>query len=87
MHVNKNIVDYDDDDPDKVYRENRMHFWNALKKCRNDITDVFEYEFDTFNHYLKETYGLKLVLTNDKISDKYEILDEKKFLIFKLKYM
>lgn len=87
MIVNKNIVDWDDDDPDKNYRENRMRFWNALKKCRNDMVDVFEFNMNTFNYYLKEQYGLQVIMSGDKITDKYEIVDEKKFLIFKLKYM
>ena len=81
------IQDYDDDDPLIKQRRNRWNYWEALKKVRKEYM-VQNSEFDAydFEDYLTGQYGLKMNIVNGNITDGYEIVDEKKYLIFLLKF-
>ena len=85
------IQDYDDDDPEIERRKNRWNYWEALKKVRREyMSDIaaLQGQFDAydFEDYLVANYGLKMNIVNGNITDGYEIVDEKKYLIFLLKY-
>ena len=81
------IQDYDDDDPEIEKRKNRWDYWQALKKVRKEYMNQNR-EFDAydFEDYLIGQYGIKMNLVNGNITDGYEIVDEKKYLIFLLKF-
>lgn len=81
------IQDYDDDDPLIKQRRNRWNYWEALKKVRKEYM-LQNKEFDAydFEDYLTGQYGLKMNIVNGNITDGYEIVDEKKYLIFLLKF-
>jgi hypothetical protein len=81
------IQDYDDDDPEIDKRRNRWNYWEALKKVRKEYMEQNK-EFDAydFEDYLIGQYGLKMNIVNGNITDGYEIVDEKKYLIFLLKF-
>jgi hypothetical protein len=81
------IQDYDDDDPEIERRKNRWNYWEALKKIRKEYMNQNK-EFDAydFEDYLVGQYGLKMNIVNGNITDGYEIVDEKKYLIFLLKF-
>jgi hypothetical protein len=81
------IQDYDDDDPLIKQRKNRWNYWEALKKVRKEYMEQNK-EFDAydFEDYLIGQYGLKMNIVNGNITDGYEIVDEKKYLIFLLKF-
>ena len=81
------IQDYDDDDPNIEQRKNRWNYWEALKKVRKEYIEQNK-EFDAYNFedYLTGQYGLKMNIVNGNITDGYEIVDEKKYLIFLLKF-
>ena len=81
------IQDYDDDDPEIDKRRNRWNYWEALKKVRKEYM-LQNKEFDAydFEDYLTGQYGLKMNIVNGNITDGYEIVDEKKYLIFLLKF-
>jgi len=81
------IQDYDDDDPSIDQRRNRWNYWEALKKVRKEYMEQNR-EFDAydFEDYLIGQYGLKMNIVNGNITDGYEIVDEKKYLIFLLKF-
>ena len=81
------IQDYDDDDPEIDKRRNRWNYWEALKKVRKEYMGQNK-EFDAydFEDYLTGQYGLKMNIVNGNITDGYEIVDEKKYLIFLLKF-
>ena len=81
------IQDYDDDDPEIDKRSNRWNYWEALKKVRKEYMEQNK-EFDAydFEDYLIGQYGLKMNIVNGNITDGYEIIDEKKYLIFLLKF-
>ena len=81
------IQDYDDDDPEIDKRRNRWNYWEALKKVRKEYMEQNR-EFDAydFEDYLLGQYGLKMNIVNGNITDGYEIVDEKKYLMFLLKF-
>ncbi len=81
------IQDYDDDDPNIEHRRKRWDYWAALKLVRREYMDQNR-EFDAydFEDYLVGQYGVKLNIVNGNITDGYEIVDEKKYLIFLLKF-
>ena len=81
------IQDYDDDDPEIDKRRNRWNYWEALKKVRKEYMEQNK-EFDAydFEDYLIGQYGLRMNIVNGNITDGYEIVDEKKYLIFLLKF-
>ena len=81
------IQDYDDDDPLIKQRKNRWNYWEALKKVRKEyMAQNNEFDAYDFEDYLTGQYGLKMNIVNGNITDGYEIVDEKKYLIFLLKF-
>ena len=81
------IQDYDDDDPNIEQRKKRWDYWAALKLVRREYMEQNK-EFDAydFEDYLIGQYGVKMNIVNGNITDGYEIVDEKKYLIFLLKF-
>ena len=79
--------DYDDNDPLIEQRRNRWDYWAALKLVRKEYMEQNR-EFDAydFEDYLIGQYGVKMNVVNGNITDGYEIVDEKKYLIFLLKF-
>ena len=79
--------DYDDDDPEIDFRKRRWDYWAALKLVRKEYMEQNR-EFDAydFEDYLIGQYGVKMNIVNGNITDGYEIVDEKKYLIFLLKF-
>ena len=81
------IQDYDDDDPEIDKRKNRWNYWEALKKVRKEyMAQNKEFDAYDFEDYLTGQYGVKMNIVNGNITDGYEIVDEKKYLIFLLKF-
>ena len=81
------IQDYDDDDPLIEQRRKRWDYWAALKLVRKEYMEQNK-EFDAydFEDYLIGQYGIRMNIVNGNITDGYEIVDEKKYLIFLLKF-
>jgi hypothetical protein len=81
------IQDYDDDDPNLDFRKRRWDYWAALKVVRKEYMEQNK-QFDAydFEDYLVGQYGLKMNIVGGNITDGYEIVDEKKYLIFLLKF-
>ena len=81
------IQDYDDDDPKIDFRKRRWDYWAALKLVRKEYMEQNR-EFDAydFEDYLEGKYGVKMNIVNGNITDGYKIVDEKKYLIFLLKF-
>ena len=81
------IQDYDDDDPKIDFRKRRWDYWAALKLVRKEYMEQYT-EFDAydFEDYLEGKYGVKMNIVNGNITDGYKIVDEKKYLIFLLKF-
>jgi hypothetical protein len=79
--------DYDDNDPLIEQRKKRWDYWAALKLVRKEYM-LQNKEFDAydFEDYLIGQYGIRMNIINGNITDGYEIVDEKKYLIFLLKF-
>jgi hypothetical protein len=83
--------DYDDNDPEIDFRKNRWNYWQALKTIRQEyMADLkaLDGQFDAydFEDYIEANYGIKMNIVDGNITDGYKIMDEKKYLIFLLKY-
>jgi len=83
--------DYDDDDPEIDFRKKRWDYWAALKQIRQEyMADLkaLDGQFDAydFEDYIEANYGIKMNIVDGNITDGYKIMDEKKYLIFLLKY-
>jgi hypothetical protein len=90
MKIPHDFQDYDDDDPEIEVRRNRDKFWRALRACRNDYDKDNENSprrVSDFVNFLEDIYGLKLVVDNDMITDKYHVVHEGLYSFFVLKYM
>jgi hypothetical protein len=85
------IQDYDDDDPNIEHRKKRWDYWAALKLIRKEyMADLkaLDGQFDAFDFedYIEENYGIKMNIVDGNITDGYKVMDEKKYIIFLLKY-
>lgn len=85
------IQDYDDDGPEIEFRKKRWDYWAALKQIRKEyMADMksLDGQFDAFDFedYIEANYGIKMNIVDGNITDGYKIMDEKKYLIFLLKY-
>jgi hypothetical protein len=74
-----------DDDRKQV----RFNYWNALRKVAKEYYAIVgRPDPDGLGPYLLEQYGLKMNLTSGSmITGEYDIVDEKKYLVFILKFM
>lgn len=85
------IKDYDDDDPEIDFRKQRWDYWAALKEVRKEYMkslDELNGQFDAFDFedYIEANYGIKMNIVDGNITDGYKIMDEKKYLVFLLKF-
>ena len=83
------LQDYDDDDPNINFRKKRWDYWAALKKVRVEyMQDAKNGQFDAFDFedYIEEKYGIKMNIVDGNITDGYNIMDEKKYIVFILKF-
>jgi sensor histidine kinase regulating citrate/malate metabolism len=90
-NISKSFQDYDDNDPLLDRRKKRWEYWAALKKLRHEYMqtlDELNGQFDAydFEDYIEANYGIKMNLVDGNITDDYIIMDEKKYLIFLLKF-
>ena len=73
--------------------EKRNNYWKMLRRAKEDfikLTDQASIEYEigegAFYYYLQHNYGLKIELIDGKISQNFYVSDEKKYLMFLLKY-
>jgi hypothetical protein len=87
MTTIKPFQDYDDDDPDINRRVNRWKFWVNLKMIRLEYIQKYgQFDIEKFDQFMQETYGLRLLKTDGNITDGFDIIDEKLYTIYLLKY-
>jgi hypothetical protein len=88
VNVSRDFPDYDDDDPNIERRTNRWKFFEALK----ELSEVYKKEHseiwrtEEFVDWINDLYGIKINMNATGITDEYIITDEKKYIVFKLKY-
>lgn len=89
--------DYDPNDPDIEFRKNRWDYWSALKEIRKEYFDklnrkdnpeLWKIQIDPhkFGDFVRENYGIQIGIVDEKITDKFEIVDEKLYTYFLLKH-
>lgn len=89
MNVPNNIEDFDSDDPDIEFRKKRRDYYNMIKKvCLEAIDEdiVGNFDFDDFSMYVERNYGLRMHIVDGMITDKFDIVDEKLYVLFLLKW-
>ena len=74
-------------------RRKRDQYWRMLYQARQEffkLTDRVTTQFDmnsgAFFYYLKQTYGLQVETVDEKITSEYAIIDERKYLLFLMKF-
>ena len=73
-------------------RRKRDQYWRMLYRARQDFltltAQAWEYDVDpgAFFYYLKQNYGLQVDTIDSQITGDYVIVNEKKYLLFLLKY-
>lgn len=88
INVPKDFQDYDDTDSDIEKRLSRWKYWQNLKSLKNEFkeetgsTDHHEYKI-----WLENKYGFRPIETHDgMMTDDLDIIDQKKYTFFVLKY-
>ena len=72
----------DDHVPLWEQRRRRDEHWARLKRARLDSDGIS----GNYPDWLEEQYGLRVHIENSMITDDYTIVDEKKYLLYLLKY-
>ena len=86
VNVSRDIQDWDNDDPDAVFHRNRWDFWDSIVKAGT------EYKAENilkpgFWDWLEVTYGIRATFNAEgMVTDKYRVMDEKKYTMFLLKF-
>ena len=75
---------------DTIIGGDTQHFLR-LQRVKNEYDDLARdvpvgQGFLTFDDYAKEYYGVKLQFDGDNVSLAYEVIDEKKYIMFVLKF-
>lgn len=87
VSVPKDFKDYDDNDPNFEFLKNRYKFWDKLKQLRIEFMETHdEFHAEDFVEWINEKFGIKVEMNATGITDTYEITDEKKYIVFILKY-
>ena len=88
VQVPKDFQDFDDDDDRINKRLSRWDYWKNLRLLRgefaqeNNSNDHF-----VFHQWLQDNHGFRPILTIDnQYTDEFEVTDEKKFMVYILKY-
>ena len=63
-------------------RRRRNEHWARLKRARLDCDGIS----GNYPKWLEEQYGLRVHMNNGMITDDYTVVDDKKYLIYLLKY-
>ena len=73
-------------------QQKRNEYWLMLKRARNEyydlvagVPDVDMTEND-FYYYMQHNYGVRLNLVDGNIDASYQITDEKKHMLFMIKF-
>ncbi len=89
VNVPKDFQDYDDDDPELEKRQNRQKYWRALKEIRNEyLKETIDTDYDAvrFLTWVEEKYGFRPAMFDSYLTDDFEVVDQKKFIVYILKY-
>lgn len=81
------------EDWERERKSKRYQYWKMLRSAKNeflDLTGQENTEYDildgAFYYYLERNYGLRVELIDGQIAGEYSVIDEKKYLLFLLKF-
>ena len=88
VNVPKDFQDFDDDDPKLEKRLSRWKYWQNLKLLMHEFKEeTGSKDHHEYKVWLENKYGFRPIETNDgMMTDDLDIVDEKKYLFFILKY-
>ena len=74
--------------PDGIEKYNH---WRTLQIAKAEYDNIrieqgLKFELNAFQEWLEETYGLRIHRAGEMIGQTYEVVNEHKFLIYKLKF-
>ena len=65
----------------------QISYLGKLRRAKEDYQHIVgDHNNDQFLTWLYETYGISVAMQDGDMSSEYEVHDEKKFLLFELKY-
>jgi len=77
-------------DWEREKKSKRFEYWHRLRLAKEDYYGIYDRLTETtpeFYQHLKKQYGIKLDFdSSGNITDTYQIVDEKKYMLFILKY-
>lgn len=75
---------------DREHKRRRMEHWHRLRRAKEDYYGVYDRLVETtpdFYYHLQNQHGIKIDFGSDgNIRDTYEVIDERKYMLFLLKY-
>lgn len=81
------------EDWEKERKSKQFRYWKMLRNAKNEFLDLTgqecaEYDIldGAFYHHLEKNYGLAVELIDGHIAGEYSVIDEKKYLLFLLKF-
>jgi hypothetical protein len=74
-------------------KKQRDRYWAMLYRARQDFLAMIEHtslnyntDSNVFFLHLKQAYGLQVETVDGKITSEYAVVDEKKYLLFLMKF-
>ena len=81
------------EDWERERKTKRYRYWAMLRSAKDEFMRVTEQESidyttdpSAFYHYLKQHYGLQVETMDSRITSEYAVVDEKKYLLFLMKF-
>ena len=80
---------YQIDHADGNYK--RYEYWSRLKKAYADYEynhngDVYETDLRSFDRWMQQHWGVSITIVDSCLGSTYQVIDEKKYMLFMLKY-
>lgn len=71
-------------------KETKFKYWRVLREARAEFVELtWKTEYGTqedFKYFLERNYGIIPIMHNGQYTQSYNIVDDKKFLLTKIKY-
>ena len=69
----------------------RYEYWSRLKKAYADYEynhngDVYETDLRSFDRWMQQHWGVAITIVDSHFGSTYQVVDEKKYMLFMLKY-
>jgi hypothetical protein len=70
---------------------NKYNHWRTLQVAKAEYDNMrieqgIKFELDAFSQWLEDEYGVQIERVDGNIGQNFEVVDEQKYLIYKLKF-